>query len=181
MLTIWQESFYLKVFGKLESTLQKSNIVALKVLARNNETLILELICAPVITSFAFQYQVRHAVKKYEHLRNLKLAHTSPHEVTNINILIGLDHLNEPIAINSVLGWRICRNYRNKNPDSSTLCNFFVQTKTSFSRLKQKITKLYSVKARRTYSTADSWKPPIHSSDWLIFCCGNLILYQKKK
>ena len=31
------------------------------------------------------------------------------------------------------------------------------------------------------YSSADSWKPPIHVSDWLIFCCGNLILYQKKK
>ena len=129
MLTIRQESFYVKVFGKSESTLQKSNIVALKVLARNNETLILELICAPVITSFAFQYQVRHAVKKYEHERNLKLAHTSPHEVTNINILIGLDHLNEPTAINSVLGWRICRNYRNKNPNSSTLCNFFFRLK----------------------------------------------------
>ena len=29
------------------------------------------------------------------------------------------------------------------------------------------------------YSSADSWKPPIHVSDWLIF--WNLRLYQKKK
>ena len=32
-----------------------------------------------------------------------------------------------------------------------------------------------------TYSSADSWKPPIYVSDLLIFCCGNLRLYQKKK
>ena len=31
------------------------------------------------------------------------------------------------------------------------------------------------------YSSADSWKPRIHVSDWLILCCGNLMLYQKKK
>ena len=30
-----------------------------------------------------------------------------------------------------------------------------------------------------SYSYTDSWKPPIHVSDWLIFCCGNLILHQK--
>ena len=60
-------------------------------------------------------------------IRNVKLAHTSPHEVANINILIGLDHhynlitgetikgkINESIAINSVLGWIICENYQNK-------------------------------------------------------------------
>ena len=86
--------------------------------------MILKLICKPVITSSTFQHQVRHAVKKYEHLQNVKLAYTSPHEVTNINILIGLHHyynlitdemikekINEPIAINSVLGWIICGNY----------------------------------------------------------------------
>ena len=32
-----------------------------------------------------------------------------------------------------------------------------------------------------TYSSTDIWKPPIHVSDWLICCCGNLILYQKNK
>ena len=32
-----------------------------------------------------------------------------------------------------------------------------------------------------TYSSADSWKPPIYVSDLLIFSCGNLRLYQKKK
>ena len=31
------------------------------------------------------------------------------------------------------------------------------------------------------YHSAGSWKPPSHISDWLIFCCGNLIPYQKKK
>ena len=31
------------------------------------------------------------------------------------------------------------------------------------------------------YSSTDSWKPLIYVSDWLIFCCGNLILHQKKK
>ena len=33
----------------------------------------------------------------------------------------------------------------------------------------------------QTYSSTDSWKPPIYLSDWLIFCCGNLMLHQKKK
>ena len=33
----------------------------------------------------------------------------------------------------------------------------------------------------QAYSSTDSWKPPIHISDWLIFCCGNLRLYQKKE
>ena len=32
-----------------------------------------------------------------------------------------------------------------------------------------------------TYSSTDSLKSPIHLSDWLIFCCGNLILHQKKE
>ena len=30
------------------------------------------------------------------------------------------------------------------------------------------------------YSSIDSWKPAIHVFDWLIFCYGNLILYQKR-
>ena len=30
-----------------------------------------------------------------------------------------------------------------------------------------------------TYSSTNSWKPLIHVSDWLIFCCGNLILDKK--
>ena len=34
---------------------------------------------------------------------------------------------------------------------------------------------------RVNISSTDSWKPPIHVSDWLISCCGNLILHQKKK
>ena len=32
-----------------------------------------------------------------------------------------------------------------------------------------------------SYSFADSWKLPIPVCDWLIFCCENLRLYQKKK
>ena len=51
------------LLGKLESTLQKCVIVALKVFTRNSETLILELICTPVITIFGFLTSVRHAVK----------------------------------------------------------------------------------------------------------------------
>ena len=31
-----------------------------------------------------------------------------------------------------------------------------------------------------SYSSTDSWKPPIQVSGWLIFCCGNSILHQKK-
>ena len=38
--TIRKESFYIKVFGKSESMLQKCDIVALKVFTRNNETFI---------------------------------------------------------------------------------------------------------------------------------------------
>ena len=34
---------------------------------------------------------------------------------------------------------------------------------------------------KKSYSSADSWKPPVHVSDWLIFCCRNLRLYQKKE
>ena len=32
-------------------------------------------------------------------------------------------------------------------------------------------------KLYQPYSSTDNWKPPIHVSDWLIFCCGNLILH----
>ena len=42
--------------------------------------------------------------------------------------------INELNAINSVLGWIICGNYQNKNSNSSTLCKFFVLTKTSLSQ-----------------------------------------------
>ena len=157
MPTIGKESFYRKVFGKSESILQKCNIVALKDFTRNNENFVLELICKPFnLTSFAFQHQVRHVVKKYEHMRNLKIAQTSPHEVTNINVLIGLDHYHslitgetikgkiyETIAINLVMGWIICGNYRNENSNSNTSCIFFTQTKTSFCQFK---TKYYKAK-----------------------------------
>ena len=47
----------MKLFGKLESILQKCVIIALKVFVQNNENLILEL-----------QHQVKHTVKKYDHL-----------------------------------------------------------------------------------------------------------------
>ena len=30
-------------------------------------------------------------------------------------------------------------------------------------------------------SSADNWKPPIHVSNWLIFCCVNFMLHQKKE
>ena len=30
------------------------------------------------------------------------------------------------------------------------------------------------------YNSTDSWKLPIHVSDWLILCCGNLILHKKR-
>ena len=43
--TIRKESFYIKVFGKSKSTLQKCDTAALKVFTLNNQTLILELIC----------------------------------------------------------------------------------------------------------------------------------------
>ena len=152
MPTIGKESFYIKVFGKSESILQKCDIVALKDFARNNENFILELICKPFITSFVFQHQVRHAVKKYEHMRNLKIAHTSPHKVTNINVLIGLDHYHslitgetikgkiyETIAINLVMGWIICGNYWNENSNSNTLCIFLLKLKLLSVNLRQHI------------------------------------------
>ena len=31
------------------------------------------------------------------------------------------------------------------------------------------------------YSSTDSWKPPIHVSDWLVFCCGNKYFIKKKE
>ena len=58
----------MKLFGKLESILQKCVIIALKVFVQNNENLILELIYVPVIASFILQHQVKHTVKKYDHL-----------------------------------------------------------------------------------------------------------------
>ena len=64
--------FLIKLLSKSESKLQKCDIVLLKVFTRNNKALILELICTSVITSFAFQHQVRHEIKKCEDLRNLK-------------------------------------------------------------------------------------------------------------
>ena len=33
----------------------------------------------------------------------------------------------------------------------------------------------------RAYNSTDSWKLSILISDWLKFCCENLILYQKKR
>ena len=32
-----------------------------------------------------------------------------------------------------------------------------------------------------TYSFTDNSRPPVPVSDWLILCCGNLVLHQKKK
>lgn len=60
--------FLIKLLSKSESTLQKCDIVPLKVFTRNNGALTLELIWTSVITSFAFQHQVRHEIKKCEDL-----------------------------------------------------------------------------------------------------------------
>ena len=52
---------------------------------------------------------------------------------------------------------------------------------TSMDETARKEILIYLSNTSFTYSSTDSWKPPIHVSDWLIFCCENLIFYQKKK
>ena len=76
-------------------------------------------ICDPLTNQ-----DVKAVSTSYNHLKNLKLADSSNTDTRSINILIGLDYHylfvtgdiilgepNEPIALNSVLGWILCRTF----------------------------------------------------------------------
>ena len=76
-------------------------------------------ICDPLTNQ-----DVKAVSTNYNHLKNLKLADSSNTDTRSINILIGLDYHylfvtgdiilgepNEPIALNSVLGWILCRTF----------------------------------------------------------------------
>ena len=60
----------------------------------------------------------------FNHLKNLKLADSSNMDIRSINIFIGLDYYylfvtgdiilgepNEPVALNSIFGWILCRTF----------------------------------------------------------------------
>ena len=76
-------------------------------------------ICDPLTNQ-----DVKAVSTNYNHLKNLKLADSSNTDTRSINILIDLDYHylfvtgdiilgepNEPIALNSVLGWILCRTF----------------------------------------------------------------------
>ena len=82
-----------------------------------------------------FDQNVRHASRNYAHLKNIKLVDPFDDDCMKIDILIGLDSYfkfmngnihrgneNEPIALESCLGWGVSRYYESS---FSTTTNSF--------------------------------------------------------
>ena len=124
-----EEEIAIKVFGSTESKVQNIDVVKLIVIgARKNvyvEALVIPTICSNLYT----QCSNKTISNIYSHLKNLKRAQKSNETCVKVDILIGLDYYyynlmtgniikgkpNEPIALESTLGWIISGPYSSIN------------------------------------------------------------------
>ena len=66
-------------------------------------------------------------------------------------------------------------------PDQASMMELFCENSLELSAI-YRLKKILDHRSLvLTYNFTDNFGPPIPASDWLIFCCENLILHQKKK
>ena len=87
--TIRNEKTIIKTFGSTEGKVSIIDVVNLKIKCRNNESVDIEALCAPVISSPLFGEKPSKISKTHADFRKLYLADFTPNiEVKNISILI---------------------------------------------------------------------------------------------
>ena len=87
--TIRNEKTIIKTFGSTEGKVSIIDVVNLKIKCRNNESVDIEALCAPVISSPLFGEKPSKISKTHADFRKLYLADFIPNiEVKNISILI---------------------------------------------------------------------------------------------
>ena len=116
-----QEKIAIKVFGSTESKVQNIDVVKFVVIGARKNVYVEALVIPTICSNLYNQYSNSAISNNYPHLKNLKLAQESNETCVKVNILFGLDYLmagsiirgkpNEPIALESTLGWIISGHY----------------------------------------------------------------------
>ena len=140
------ERIFIKSFGNKSSSVTTVDIVALKII-NAQKIVTIEAICTPIICADLINQNMPCVTSNYPHLKGLTLADSSTNLDKRIDILIGSDYyysivsgeilkgkIEEPVAINSLLGWILCRPFEN-NPGSvnvnfNSVHNMRVHTET---------------------------------------------------
>ena len=113
--TLRRKRLFIKTFGNSNYKCKSVDIVPLNVIT-SNKTITIETIRTADICDPLTNQNAKTVFTNYNHLKNLKIAHSSTTDTKSINILIGLDYylfftggeLNEPFALNSIFGWILC-------------------------------------------------------------------------
>ena len=119
-----QEKIAIKVFDSTESKVQNIDVVKFIVIGTRKNVYVEALVIPTICSNLYNQYSNSAISNNYPHLKNLKLAQESKETCVKVGILIGLDYYynfmlgniirgkpNEPIALESTLGWIISRPY----------------------------------------------------------------------
>ena len=113
-----KERTFIKTFGNKNSSALSVDVV--------QKIVTTEATCTPVICAGLMNQNIQHVSTRYPHLTGLKLAGTSKNLNKRIEILTGSDYyysfvlrevlkgkINEPVAINSLLGWILSGGFDN--------------------------------------------------------------------
>ena len=146
------ECIVIKEFGNTDAELKNVDVVNLKVSGLKEQIFVEALVIPEIYNSLTNQCSKTVIQENYPHLQGLQFADFSNFETKRIELLIGLDHyynfvsgnvrlgiLNEPIAIESKLGWILSGRYEKINNTSINLnqTHFFftVQSSKTFETL----------------------------------------------
>ena len=137
------ERIVIKVFGQADSKLKSVDVVRIKVLGTNEDIIIEALVIPEICNSLTNQNSKFVIQGNYPHLQGLRFADFTNFETKNIDVLIGLDYYynfilgnirrrntNEPVAIQSTLGWILSGHYQNNitNVNFNQTHFFFIQS-----------------------------------------------------
>ena len=128
LVPVRQEKIAIKVFGSTESKIQNIDVVKF-IVTGTKKNVYVEALVIPTICSNLYNQNSNSVISSnYPHLKNLKLAQKSNETCLKIDILVGLDYYynfifgnvirgkpNEPIALESTLGWIISGPYSFNN------------------------------------------------------------------
>ena len=126
------ENIVINVFANSKSSVRKVDIVPVQFNC-GDKTIVIECISTPFLCLDIENQNLNVAVANYPHLQNLTLADSSPDGKKNIEILVGADYyyrfiygniirgkVDEPVAVESCLGWLVSDYFENTN----TFVNF---------------------------------------------------------
>ena len=147
--TLRREKVMIKRFASDEAMLETVDVVQLCAQAKTkNVNIYMEALCVPYICSPVYNSNLESIQTKYSHLKNLRLAETSPPgKIPNIDIQVGLDNYyslvtektlrgknNSPVAIESMLGWIICGRINDAKPSSTSTFLISTQSRMNYNQ-----------------------------------------------